>query len=498
MKIKPVKVNRLRIQFVAAVLGAATVIFGCTSPQPTSTVNSPDKQTAPTSTSAIGETRPSGTDPAGGKEFPGTVILANPTDSSITIGLMSDLSAETYVEYGKASGSYGAATSTVNSEPGTPVEQRISGLQADTQYFYRIRYRESAGAGYIAGGEGTFHTRRAAGDSFVFTVDADPHFDTNSDNAKIDLAFRSILSLRPDFDIDLGDTFMAEKLGNPSAQQVNAVYAAKRNDFGIFGASVPLFMVTGNHDGGIGAVSKGQTNSVANFSSIGRETYYQSQYSDGFYGGVSEEVHLAGPHANYYSWSWGDALFVVLDPYWNSQRDKSGWGMTLGKTQYDWLKSTLEESHARFKFVFAHNLVGGSDTNMRGGAEAAKFYEWGGQNSDGSWGFDTNRPGWGKPIHQMLVDNDVTAFFHGHDHFFAKQELDGVVYQECPQPGATNPKSHDAEYGYKDGVFLGSAGFIKVTVSSTSVTLDYIKTYLPSEETAGHKNGEVAYSYTVK
>ena len=48
--------------------------------------------------------------------------------------------------------------------------------------------------------------------------------------------------------------------------------------------------------------------------------------------------------------------------------------------------------------------------------------------------------------HQLLVDNNVTAFFHGHDHLFARQELNGVVYQACPQPGATNDKNSAAAY----------------------------------------------------
>ncbi|MCX6013643.1 MAG: metallophosphoesterase, partial [Chloroflexi bacterium] len=166
------------------------------------------------------------------------------------------------------------------------------------------------------------------------------------------------------------------------------------------------------------------------------------------------------------AWTWGDALFVVLDPYWYSQGGKnpSGWNLTLGKEQYDWLATTLEKSHAKYKFVFTHNLVGGLDMggtgNMRGGVEAAGFYEWGGNNADGSWEFDKNRQGWGKPIHQLLVDNHVTIFFHGHDHFFGKQELDGVVYQECPQPGAINDKNHADEYGYKSGTFVDGSGHL--------------------------------------
>jgi hypothetical protein len=82
-----------------------------------------------------------------------------------------------------------------------------------------------------------------------FTVDADPHFDTNSDNNKIDLAFAGILSQHPDFNIDLGDTFMSEKLALQNYAQVANNYAEKRDTFGIFGNSVPLYLAIGNHDG---------------------------------------------------------------------------------------------------------------------------------------------------------------------------------------------------------------------------------------------------------
>ena len=34
------------------------------------------------------------------------------------------------------------------------------------------------------------------------------------------------------------------------------------------------------------------------------------------------------------------------------------------------------------------------------------------------------------PVHQLMVKNGVTIFFQGHDHLFARQERDGMVYQE--------------------------------------------------------------------
>jgi len=33
-----------------------------------------------------------------------------------------------------------------------------------------------------------------------------------------------------------------------------------------------------------------------------------------------------------------------------------------------------------------------------------------------------------------MADHQVTIFFHGHDHFFAKQQQDSVIYQLVPSP----------------------------------------------------------------
>lgn len=123
----------------------------------------------------------------------------------------------------------------------------------------------------------------------------------------------------------------------------------------------------------------------------------------------------------------------------------------------------------------------------------------GGRNTDSTWGFDVNRPGWEKPIHDLMVETKVNVFFHGHDHFYAKQEKDGVVYQEVPQPSAKNITTvTGTAYGYYDGILLPSRGYILATVSPDSVKVDYIRTYLPTEENATRKNGDVAFSYTIK
>jgi len=174
--------------------------------------------------------------------------------------------------------------------------------------------------------------------------------------------------------------------------------------------------------------------------------------------------------------------------------------MTLGDRQYAWLQSTLAASTAKFKFVFIHNLVGGLDGQMRGGIEAAPYFEWGGHNLDGTDVFSLKRPGWGMPIHQLLVKHGVTAVFHGHDHIYAKQTLDGIVYQEVPQPSALNSQSGSilaTEYHYASGTILSSSGHLRVTVSPAKATAQYVRAWLPKSETSLRKNGQIDDSWSI-
>jgi len=63
---------------------------------------------------------------------------------------------------------------------------------------------------------------------------------------------------------------------------------------------------------------------------------------NGFYTGSPEENQIGFPQ-NYYAWTWGNALFVVLDPYSYTLRKPNGsvdnWAWTLGDIQYTWFKN---------------------------------------------------------------------------------------------------------------------------------------------------------------
>jgi hypothetical protein len=172
--------------------------------------------------------------------------------------------------------------------------------------------------------------------------------------------------------------------------------------------------------------------------------------------------------------------------------------MTLGETQYRWLTKRLTSSKASLRFVFIHHLVGGLGRDVRGGAKTAAYMEWGGKNGDGSEGFRRNRPGWEMPLHQLFVQNGVNIVFHGHDHLFVKEELDGIIYQDVPQPGHPSGGTRSAEeYGY-GGVILGSSGHVRVTVERNQATVNYVRSVVPSVTRADIENAGVEHSYTVK
>ena len=215
---------------------------------------------------------------------------------------------------------------------------------------------------------------------------------------------------------------------------------------------------------------------------------------------------------DYYAWTWGDALFVVLDNYWHSpelvdsgygdkasraekgadKKNRDWWGITIGDAQYQWLKRTLEASKARHKFVLAHHVLGSG----RGGVDVADLYEWGGQGRKGET-FAEKRPGWELPIHQLMVKHKVSVFFQGHDHLYCQQSKDGLVYQELPMPSDHGYVAYNDDR-YVSGTKLPSSGYLRVTVSPEKVRVEYVRSFLPKDETKEARHGAIAHSYEVK
>jgi len=420
------------------------------------------------------------------------VILGRPTRDAVTLSVLAHSDMQGQVLYGTEKHQLVSQTSLRRFTKGEPAELTLSSLQPDTQYYYQFSCQVDGSSGIV---EGTFHTQRPPGTNFVFTVQADSHLDQNTSPELYANTLQNALADGPDFHVDLGDTFMTGKYRGDNPAEL---YLAQRYYFGLLCRSAPLFLVLGNHDGEPGGRGRPRGAAVSL-----RKKFFPNPYPDVFYTGNRREEESVGLLQNYYAWQWGDALFVVLDPFWYTARERRAgndyWYRTLGEEQYRWLRETLEESRASFKFVFIHHLVGGADSSGRGGAEAAEYFEWGGNSLDGQYDFDSKRPGWEKPIHQLLVENNVSIVFHGHDHFFAKQDVDGIVYQLVPQP-AHNRHGNlrtAAEYGYVQGKILAGSGHLRVAVTPGKAAVEYVLSVLQEDETVGLKNANVAYPYAI-
>jgi hypothetical protein len=523
-------------------------------------------------------------------------VLGRPTDSSIAVSVLAPgAGAELVVEYGTRLSDdrklvlEALRTTPLRSTAGEPMVIELTGLQANTRYFYRVHV-QPAGQADQADAVHTFHTQRARGSTFHFGVQGDTH--PERWNKKMfheqlfTLTMQEVAKRQPDLYFTLGDDFSNEKIiqdfkaanfaaGYPFTRAVDGVAPVetyrtlskpfveamlvdgvraptgsaawlelRQKYFGLMAPSTALFLTNGNHEQAHQANLGGLFNDASVWAAEARLKYYPLPAPGGFYTGDTQPFSaltpspggranngyrtLAAPDGllrDYFAFTWGDALFVTLDPYWHSPEispdstlfsdPEPKWGATLGDAQYAWLKQTLTTSTAKWKFVFAHHVNG----NNRGAAAIVGVQEWGGEP-----GFSTNRNPvvWDKPVHQLLADTHVTIFFQGHDHLFAREKVDGVIYQEVPNPGDNSYFAYNCDayapasitwrgpagYGVYDAAYsarLPNTGFLDVAVTPDAVTVQYVRTYRPVDLQQdpnhlfrpGTMNGEVAFTYSV-
>jgi hypothetical protein len=96
-----------------------------------------------------------------------------------------------------------------------------------------------------------------------------------------------------------------------------------------------------------------------------------------------------------------------------------------------------------------------------------------------------------------MAKTGVTIFFQGHDHLYARQELDGVVYQSTPNPADPAYQAFNRD-AYRSGHILPNSGHLRVTVSPDEVRVNYVRAFLPLDEGEGRTNGMVAHVYTIR
>jgi hypothetical protein len=251
-----------------------------------------------------------------GLVYPGTFhfnagpIITHVTTDSATLVFETDRTTTAVVEYG--SGLPGDRKA-VAGEPRTIHQVRLSGLSASSLYYYRVTVRDAEG-NEIHSGDLTLRTASPRGEPITFAVlgdtEARPH--VNDRIAKL------IWDQRPHFVINLGDvTDGGTKSRKPDW---NLEYFLA---FTQLHSRVPVFAVPGNGEWG------------------NRELYWYRQYM------AAPTDQGNGP--GYYSFSYGDADFFMLD---SNPRDAD---FKPGGLQYMWLEQKLARSTARWKIVCHHH-----------------------------------------------------------------------------------------------------------------------------------------------
>ena len=406
----------------------------------------------------------------------------------------------------------------------------ISGLQPNQKYFYQVEYETSDEPGvWVAMPQiCEFHSQRTAGQSFSFCLVADPHWghpnkvlpDSPQRWTGQQCLQRILEDEEFDFFVDLGDSAYPTRI--ESGEEALSRYADWRKVMADITRKMPAFVVLGNHEQEAGFFQKGTDDPPEYLWNELSSTQYHQKWAtearlrfvpnprrdtypeggegapgydtaaewgagtDPWNNGISSNIQ------NFYAWTWGDALFIVLDPCRYTlvgstvfTTSPSEW--TLGPTQMSWLQDVLAASTASWKFVIAHHQVGGGlidvggDSIEDGGTERAY--------ARGS-AVEADHPGTEQAlIHQLMLQHGVQFFVYGHDHAFCDSVKDGIHYICCGRPTFLNPWwSHDGMLNSYGSILVQGQdkpwtralwhvlGYAKFHVTPDKVTVQWIRT----------------------
>ncbi len=425
-------------------------------------------------TAAIGTEEVKVIDVVSSDVFNAYIVLGRPTDNSITIRVTPKNDCQIKISY-KESGTSQLYESTLfAASKDSPGNIELFNLIKDKSYEYQVVliYDNFQEVNKV----NSFSTAKSEGESFSFVIQSDSHFNTKADKEVYLDDLMKMKAFEPDFLIDLGDTFINDNFPESTYDEVNNRYYEHLEYFDVLTRSVPLFLVIGNHEGEYGYLMDGSEDNLPIYATKSRKQYFPNPIPNEFYTGNTEIEPYVGMPENYYAYTWGDALFVMIDPYRYTIEKPEGddWLWTLGDDQYNWLEETLSESDSAYKFVFSHHMIG----NFRGSNEIVNLYEWGGLDKKGQDIFSANRPNMTMPVHDLLVKNNVTIFFQGHDHIYARETIDGIIYQTLPKPAETVPDRETNQSYYGETVQMNS-GYLEVTVENSFVQVDYRRMAMP-------------------
>jgi hypothetical protein len=350
----------------------------------------------------------------------------------------------------------------------------VEGLSPGRRYAYEVSVPGDGGALVLYTGSAA--TAPAPGTPFTAALLADTHIEPRDPlppgqtipydfygemEATLLAVSGAIHADNPDFLINLGDLLDYHIFGfnipPPDASWSRLGYLNYRRMLGDSVGNAAHFLAIGNWDGENGCNTADE---------IARSMSQRFLYAPG--PGPATYPEGGSANSDYYAFTWGDALFVVLNvmTYTPTCHLLSGdqvgvpddW--TLGAGQLAWLDQTLAGATSKWRFLFIHHTVGGAAADAedtaygRGGGQAAYVGEQ-------------------ATIHAMMLKYGVQVFFYAHDHVFTDMVVDGIHYLLPGSAGA--PWKFDAtQTGYAH--YWPDSGYARLTVAPDSAEVDLVST----------------------
>ena len=336
-------------------------------------------------------------------------------------------------------------------------------LLPGARYDYEILVPTDGGNSALYAGSAV--TQRQPGDAFTFALITDSHIGadltySNQGNPNtLSRVSAEAGAVSPDFMVNLGDMLDFHQYGfndpPPTGSITRSAYLNYRTLLGDTLGRAAHYGVIGNWEGENGCytaeeITRSQQQRILYLPGPTPATYPQG----------------GSPAQDYYAFTWGDALFIVLNVmgYTGTEHLLSSnpgvpddW--TLGQAQLNWFTDTLAKATSRWRFVLIHHTVGGAAGDSadsaygRGGGQAAYVGEQ-------------------AKVHQLMRQYGVQIFFYGHDHVFADMQVDGIHYTLPGSAGAIWMFGQ-SQTGYSQSWL--ESGFGRVTVSPSSVEVQFLK-----------------------
>ena len=350
----------------------------------------------------------------------------------------------------------------------------FEGLSPGIRFEYEIL--APVGSAYSPLYSGSAVTQRQPGEAFTFSLITDSHIGPHADypNQGIWSVLEAVSAeagaVTPDFMVNLGDMLDFHEIGfndpPPDGSYTRLAYLNYRTLLGDTLGHTSHYGVIGTWEGEDGCYTAEELERSRSQRLLYMPGPEPATYPQG-----------GSPTEDYYAFTWGDALFIVLNvmTYTTTQHLLSYYpglpdDWTLGQAQLSWFADTLAKATSKWRFVLIHHPVGGA----AGDPEDSAYGRGGGQAA---------YVGEQATVHQLMLDHGVQIFFYGHDHVFTDMQVDGIHYTEPGNAGAPWMFTQDLT-GYTQS--WRTHGWSRVTVSPNAVNVQFIE-----------MGGGVIYEYTL-